>query len=254
MKTFFLSVLTITLSFCPSLMAGDNTVFQFPVKHDHFWGAGLGDLTIDQEGIAYNSEKDDDHFRRWSYADIQEVKIESPQRIYIRTYEDVWWKLNRERVYKFQLIDGEISADVVHVLRERLPTALVSAVFTGPDDAFYMVPVKHGHTLGTGCEGQLLFSRKGVYYASSNSEHGRFWPIEDIESLGRMSSSHFRITVREHSHSGSIRNFQFQLKRPMDEVAYELFWRKIYEPESWLNRLKTETFASSANPFAEQKK
>ena len=69
--------------------------------------------------------------------------------------------------------------------------------------------------------------------------------MEDIESLGRMSGSNIRVTAWEHSHSGSIRNFQFQLKRPMDGETYERLWRKIYEPESWLDKLGTD---SSVNP------
>ena len=245
MKTVLLSVLAIPLSFCWSVMASDNNVFQFSVKHDHFWRTGSGTLTIDQEGIAYTSEKDDHHSTDWSYSDIQEVKIESPQKIFIRTYEDVWWKLNRDRTLEFELVEGEMSAEVADFLRERLPSALVSAVFTPPDDAAYRVPVKHKHALGRGCEGQLVFSEEGIYYSASSSDHSRFWPMEDIASLGRMSASHIRITAREHSHSDSVRNFQFQLKRPMDGETYQRLWRRIYEPESWLDKLGTD---SSVNP------
>ncbi|MGH9340198.1 MAG: hypothetical protein ACRD1R_11585 [Acidobacteriota bacterium] len=62
------------------------------------------------------------------------------------------------------------------------------------------------------------------------------WPISDIESIGRRSDYNLRTTVREDSALGSQRNFQFQLKRPMDEEAYDLLWRKIHEPDSWLTR------------------
>ncbi len=236
MKIFFFLVLAIPLSFCWPVMASENTVFQFSVEHDHFWRKCSGTLTIDQEGIAYTSEKDNDHSIDWSYADIQEVKIESPQKLYIRTYEYVWWKLNRDRTLHFELVESEMSAEVADFLRERLPSVLVSAVFTPPDDAVYTLPVKHKHALGRGCEGQLLFSEEGIYYSASSSDHSRFWPMEDIESLGRMSGSNIRITAREHSHSGSVRNFQFQLKQPMDGETYERLWRKIYEPESWLTK------------------
>lgn len=245
MKTVLLSVLALSLLFSWSAMASENTVFQFSVDHDHFFRKGSGTLTIDQEGISYNSEKDDGHNTFWSYSDIQEVKIDSPQQINIRTYEDVWWKLNRERTLHFELVEGEMGVEVVNFLRERLPSALVSAVFTAPDEAAYRIPVKHKHAFGRGCEGQLLFSEEGIYYSASSSDHSRFWPIEDIESLGRMSGSNIRVTAWEHSHSGSIRNFQFQLKEPMDGETYERLWRKIYEPESWLDKLGTD---SSVNP------
>ena len=236
MKTFLLSVLALPLSFCWSVMASDNTVFQFSVKHDHFWGKGSGDLTIDREGIAYTSEKDNDHSTHWSYSDIQEVKIESPQKIYIRTYESVWWKLNRDRTFDFDVVEQDINTQVVDFLRERLQARLVSAVFTKSNNVVYAVPAKHKHALGGGCDGELVFSEEGVYYNTSDSGHSRFWTIKDIESLGRMSRSNIRITVREHSHSGSIRNFQFQLKGPMDDTTYEQLWRRIYEPKSWLTQ------------------
>ena len=236
MKTFLLSVLALSLLFSWSVMASDNPVFQFSVDHDHFFRKGSGTLTIDQDGISYTSEKDDGHNTFWSYSDIQEVKTESPETIHIRTYEDVWWKLNRERTLHFELVEGEMSDAVVNFLRERLPSVLVSAVFSPPDDAAYRVPVKHKHAFGRGCEGHLQFSDNGVYYTASNSDHSRFWPMEKIESLGRMSGSLIRITAWEHSHSGSIRNFQFQLKQPMDGETYERLWRKVYEPESWLDR------------------
>jgi len=236
MKTVLLSVLALSLLFSWSVMASDNAVFQFSVDHDHFFRKGSGTLTIDQEGISYTSEKDDGHNTIWSYSDIQEVKIQSSQKIHIRTYEDVWWKLNRERTLHFELVEGEMRDEVVSFLRERLPSVLVSAVFSPPDDAAYRVPVKHKHAFGRGCEGQLLFSEEGIYYRTVSSDHSRFWPMEDIESLGRMSGTNIRVTAWEHSHSGSIRNFQFQLKEPMDGDTYERLWRKVYEPESWLDQ------------------
>ncbi len=234
MKT--LPFVMISLWLCFPVIAGDDPVFHFSVQHDHFWGTGSGDLAIDSEGITYTSEKDNDHAAHWSYSDIQELKIETPHKIYLRTYQDVWWKLNRDRTIEFDLVESDINTQVVEFLRERLPTQLVSAVFTQPDQVAFAVPAKHRHALGGGCSGELVFGGEGVYYDSPDSEHSRFWALEDIESLGRMSRTNFRITVREHSHSGGIRNFQFQLKRPMDDSTYERLWRRIYEPPSWLTQ------------------
>jgi len=234
MKTF--SFLILSLSLCLPAIASDDTIFIFTVKHDHFWGSGTGDLAIDQEGITYSSETDNDHATHWSYSDIQELKIESPRKIYIRTYQDVGWKFNRDRTFEFDVVERDIDTQVVDFLRESLPTQLVSAVFTPPHNVAYAVPAKHQHALGGGCHGELVWSEEGVYYNTSESEHSRFWAIEDIESLGRMSRFKIRFTVREHSHSGSIRNFQFQLKGPMDDGIYQQLWRRIYEPKSWLTQ------------------
>ncbi|MFB3068301.1 MAG: hypothetical protein ACE1ZI_03435, partial [Acidobacteriota bacterium] len=82
MKTVLHSVLALSLLFCWSVMANDNTVFQFSVKHDHFFRTGSGTLIIDQEGITYNAEQDKKHGAHWTFPDIQEVKIESRNKIH----------------------------------------------------------------------------------------------------------------------------------------------------------------------------
>lgn len=237
---------------CSPLLQAVGEPAVLSVRHDHFIGSGQGQLTIDKEGIAYDSEDDEEHLRSWSYTDIQQVKIESPTQLEILSYEDVGWKFGRDRRFEFQIIDGRITPELVRLLRRRLPAAVVSAVFSEPQDVFYTSPAKHRHRLGGGCDGELFFDERGIYYVSSNRNHSRFWPLDAIESLGRQSDFSFRITVREQNLLGETRNFQFQLKRPLDKEAYELFWRKIYEPESWLNRVepeKTNSFSAKGIRF-----
>ena len=132
------------------------------------------------------------------------MKIQSPETIHIRTYEDVWWKLNRERTLHFELVEGEMSAEVVNFLRERLPSAW--CLLFSP--LLMMQPTRFRSStsmpFGRGCEGQLQFSDNGVYYNASNSDHSRFWPMEDIESLGphvRIPYPHYcmgALPLREH--------------------------------------------------------
>ena len=201
--------------------------FTYKVIHDHFWGAGHGQLRINSHGIAFESETDKDHSWNWTFTDIQGMKIESPTEMEIRTYEDVTWRFNQDRKFEFKLTEGEITPEVVRFLRGLLPIPMVSSVFTTPADAFYTVPAKHKHGLSGGCRGELMFSQEAIYFYSNG--HTRMWLIEEIESLGRMSTLEFRVTVRENGH----RNFQFQLMKPMDEQVYENLWRQVYEPESW---------------------
>lgn len=214
-----------------------GTSFEFTVEHDHFWGQGEGKLSVSAEGITFEEPGEKDHSRRWSFEEIQNLKIESSRKIRLLTYEDSRWMLNRDRGFEFELTQGEITPELVRFLREKLLTPVASAVFAPPAEPFYSLPVKHRHAWGSGCKGELIFGKEGIYYTSSHSEHARLWLFGQIESLGRMSPYDFRLTVREASHAGSTRNFQFQLKRPLDEKVYQELWRKVYEPKSWLVRI-----------------
>jgi len=233
----FANLLLIMTFFSGMLVAEENS-FTFSVRHDHFWRFEMGELTFTTKGIVYRSEDDEKHAREWAYEDIQEVKVASPTEVEILTYEDVIGKLNDDRKFKFKRVDPEIRPEVVQFLRQHATSRVVSAVFAVPQDVFYTVPAKHRHTWGGGCEGELHFSDAGIYYFSpSNREHSRSWPIRSIQSIGRMSLFTFRVTVPEEGATGAWRNFQFQLKRPMSEEVYQLLWRKIWEPESWVSRL-----------------
>ena len=215
----------------------ENCGLTLQVRHDHFIGGGHGQLTIDEEGITFESEKKEPHSRKWKYANLQEVKIETPTRFQILTYEDVWWKCNRDRLFEFKVLGSQITPEVVQLLRRQLPALVVSAVFEEPEDVAHSFLAKHRHALGGGCEGELIFSEGGIYYASSKSEHSRFWPFHEIRGLGRTSLFDLRVTVLERSSTlGSERNFRFQLKHPMGGKVFEDFWRTVYEPKSWMDR------------------
>jgi len=210
------------------------------VRHDHLFGSGEGQLVVSEGGIEFVSEKDGAHARYWSYQDIQELQVLSPGKIRLLTYEDVGWKLQRDRNLKFEVTDQEVSAALVQLLRPRLSGRLVSAVFADPEQAFYSVPVKHRHTLGGGCEGRVIFAEEGVYYQSSRGEESRFWPTGEIRSLGSMSDFSLRLTVREASVLGRERTFQFQLKEPLSRPAFDRLWRRIHEPATWLDLIDLE--------------
>ncbi|MBI2820710.1 MAG: hypothetical protein HYX74_00665 [Acidobacteria bacterium] len=220
------------------IQAAAQEPMAFFVKHDRFFTTSQGRLIIDGSGISYTPEKERKKVMSWKYVDIQQIKIESPARLELLTYEDTRWQLGRDRRFVFQIVQGQITPGVAMFLRERVATPVVSAVFAQPEGAIlYSVPAKHLHALGMGCQGELLFAEGGIYYRSSNTKHSRFWLLETIESLGQQSPFTFRITVREQNLLGAERNFQFQLKRAMGDGIYQRLWRKVYEPESWLSRL-----------------
>ena len=222
----------VPLLICFRLVTAQDMCFTFQVKHDHFWGEGRGHLTINNRGITFESETDEDHSREWTFADAQGITIESPTEMEIRTYEDVGWKFNQDRKFEFKLTDGEITPETVRFLRRMISTPLVSSVFAAATEAFYTIDVKHVHSLGGGCKGQLTFSPDVLYFSTGQLKHNRIWLIREIESLGRMSRFEFRVTVRENGYG--YKNFLFQLMQPMDDHVYENLWSQVYEPESRL--------------------
>lgn len=236
----FLSAATFIVLWSPLLVQAAENRVVLSVRHDHFIGSGSGQLSIGEERITYDSKDDKEHFREWSYTDIRQLKVHSTTRLEILTYEDIWWKLGRDHRFKFQVVDARITPELVQTLRHRISTTVVSAVFSEPQNIFHTIPAKHHHSLGGGCDGQLLFDERGVYYRSSHREHSRFWPPNVIESVGRQSNFDFRITVREVNLLGDAQNFQFQLKRPINQDAYEQLRRKVYEPESWVSDIKLD--------------
>lgn len=223
-------VLTVLLSLPWLGAAADARDYTFQVEHQRFLRKDSGRLEITAAGIAYHSEKKQDRSRSWTYDDIQELTIESPHRVRILTYEDVEWRLNRDRAYVFDLVTGEITLELVAFLAEKLPTPLVTSIFPEPEGVLLRLPAKHGHALGGGCNGEVVIGEKAVFFKSERTEHSRWWPLEQIENVGSMSEFDFRVVTREGP-------FHFQLKRPLDRPVYENLWRRVHEPRTWLDSL-----------------
>lgn len=226
----FCTLPVILLGWTFTAPAAGTDVFTFEAEHKRPLRSRTGELTITTDGIAFDAEKGEDQSHRWTFDDIQELRIESPGRIRVLSYEDVKWKLNRDRRFTFELLEGEITPDVVVFLAERIPTPLATAVFPEPEGVVVRLPAKHGHGLGGGCDGELIVAEKAVYYLTAHIGHSRWWPLEHIESVGVRSDYDFRVDTREGG-------FHFQLKRPLERRIFEDLWRRIHEPESWLDSL-----------------
>lgn len=204
--------------------------FSFEARHQRLFRNDEGRLEVTRSGIAYRSHKAEDRSRVWSFEEIQELKLESSRRIRILTYEDVAWQLNRDRAFTFELVDGEVSAELIAFVEERLPTPLVTAVFDRPKEFSARIPAKHGHALGGGCDGEILFAEDFLIFESSRPDHSRRWRLDQLEDVGSASEFDLRITVREG-------DFHFQLKRPLDRKRFESLWRSIHEPGTWLDAI-----------------
>ena len=217
-------------------------------KQDRWWGEKTGTLTIDHTQIVFQPEDTKEDPLRWSWQEIQELRIESPQKLRILSYRDLWWKGNRDQWSTFQLEKGELTGEIADFLRSRLHSALISTVFEFPEKVLERVPVKHLHTLGGGCHGELLLTSDTLYYLTSKITHQRRWMMSEIEDMGRRSPRDLRVRVTEVSWMDRARSYHFQLKRPLENAHFEYLWRRIFMPLTWLERHESKLHPEEFSP------
>lgn len=203
----------------------------FDVAHDHALGSCRGRLLVDDSGIRFESQRPD-HSRQWKFVDIQELKLE-PGRLRVLTYEDrrLWFGADRAFLFNFAQ-EEETWRGLRDLLAQRLDRRLVVAHADPParpgDDHLYRFAAKHRHAR-KGCDGVLAFGRDTVSYSSDEPGQSRTWTYADIESIS--SSGPYQLTVntyeRQSFHYADRKSFEFQLKEPLSEAAYNELWRKV---------------------------
>jgi hypothetical protein len=204
--------------------------FRYPVKHEHLIRGCEGELILGPDGVEF-AAKDKKHSRAWKYIEIQQIGLLSPTQVSILTYEDNRWELGKDRIFRFAILRGEITASVWGILQTRVAQPLVAAVFPTGIPSRYQIPVKHLRGFG-GSEGMLEFSDEYIVYKTDAKEDSRIWRYEDISSVGTTGPYQLRLTSmdRVQGEFGGDRNFVFQLKRRLDEQAYDFIWWKINGP------------------------
>ncbi len=224
--------------------------FRYEVWHPHYRPPGIkkagamGTLTISEAGIAFDEEykpgkaPKNPHSWRWSYDDIQQLSI-APRAVTVLTYKDNPWKLGADRQYTFERRDDGNFEDVLRFLSTRLDQRLVAAAPMAGEGALWELPVKHTARFG-GDEGLLRVEPQQIVFDSQKPGASRTWRYEDIDNIS--SSGPFDLTLttfeRDKLDYGSLRQFHFQLKRRLDESAYNDLWMR-------LNRSKGLTILNS---------
>ena len=193
------------------------------VRHDHDpWGACEGELVITEQGIEFQSEKED-HNRIWSWNDIQTVDRLSTQQFSVLTYKDRKLLLGRDQPYDFTVLEGDGLSDAeFDLIKSKFPRAVVDRIVKAVDSVEYEVPVKHLHTFG-GCEGILRFGKNNIVYETDHAKDARSWR-RDREVAGIWSTGRYDLEIQVYERDGGdfarSRNFRFQLKEALDETYY----------------------------------
>lgn len=208
------------------IVPAQSAGWQFKVEHIRAWRNHHGILNVNNAGIEYKSDAEKKP-HLWTFRDIQQLTLEPPY-FEILTYEDQKWKLGKDRIYRFKILEGSIDARLSDFLRQRTTGTFVTAIVRETsEEPEYRVTVKHRLVLG-GSEGILEVYDDRVVYRSQSSRDSRVWTYRQIESFAFPSAREFELLTDEKEFGGPTRTFHFQLKEPLPESAYDFLWVRIH--------------------------
>ncbi len=201
--------------------------FRYEARHDHWRKGGDGTLVIGDSGVSFHETGNREHNWNWAWHDIQQLEL-GPRRLRVLTYEDNKWKLGSDRQLRFDLRGDSTFLDAYRFLRGRLDQRLVAVLADRDVKPVWEVPVKHLERFG-GSHGVLVFGEDRVVYNTDKKGEARTWRYGDL--AGVSSTGPFRLTLtayeRARSHYGGLKDFNFQLKQPLEESRYNQLWRRL---------------------------
>jgi hypothetical protein len=200
------------------------------VKHDHRIGSCRGEIVFGESAVSFETAKKK-HARVWKYADIQQIGLLGPKKLAILTYEDRKMALGKDRIFNFEIFDGEVNEALFTFLEKHVTKPLVSGIIPAGVPVKYSIPVKHLKRWG-GTQGTLEITDAFVAYRTSARLDSRIWRYGDISSIGSTGPYQLRLTAMErvNGEHGGEKNFVFDLKERLSEEAYDFIWWKVNGP------------------------
>ncbi|MBZ5538431.1 MAG: hypothetical protein LAO31_21000 [Acidobacteriia bacterium] len=203
------------------------------VKHEHVKGGCTGELTIDDNGIRYQTLHTRDQ-RQWTFTDIQEVQFISEHKINIIAYEDSRQRLGGDKIFKFELLGEVIPVSVIQLVESKFEKPISNRFSAGNLPGKFELAVKHLHRV-SGCQGKLIFTEDGISFRSEKAGESRTWRYSDLQSIASSGRFELRLGTFEHGplQYGDSKEFRFRLKNPLDEAAYRFAWGQINQLPLW---------------------
>jgi hypothetical protein len=233
-----------TLALITFLQASPAEPQTFQVRHEHTVGSCTGTVTFFATDIRFET-KNEKHQRTWSYPDVKFFEIVSAGELEIHSYEDEGvFKLGSDRDYTFKLTQGQITNELYQLLVEKSPRAVVTKVIFPGTETVQEIPVRHRHTFG-GCQGVLTIAQDKVIYKTGHEGDSRIWRLKDLESFASNDPFHLRLST-------AFETFNFDLKLPLQEAAYEHLWKALYSPHIQTYVKPAERKRDSAQPQEKQ--
>ncbi|HEX6622462.1 MAG TPA: hypothetical protein VF064_02030 [Pyrinomonadaceae bacterium] len=208
--------------------AAAQTEYRFKVKHDHVRKYCAGELVITDSGVEYVTEERG-HSRNWQYADVKMLKLVSPTKLKVLSYENGRFKVG-DRDFSFELTEGEITREVSDFVLSRVKRPVsTSFIPDREDEPAYSIPARHRRRLG-GDEGVIKVYADGVVYESGGGKEGsRSWRWSDIQGVGRSGQYRLSVTTYEPEFGGPTKSFDFDLKEALTDETYDYVWERVYK-------------------------
>jgi hypothetical protein len=172
--------------------------------------------------------------RTWLYQNLKQIRIESPKKIVLETFEDrSRWRLGADRTETFEVTSGEITGETVALLLARVARPVGTSVLPANlGDPVSRLPVKH-RRFGRGSQGTLAVHATGLAYVADPPTDSRFWRFADLQSVMRTSPFELLVTAYE---GGSLQAYAFDLKAPMPPDVFDALWAAVNPPAQKLAR------------------
>ena len=252
MKRLVLSLIT-ALTFSVFFLSGTEASaveYRFKAKHDHVRKYCVGELVINDSGVEYaTGEKG--HSRKWQYTDIKMLKLVSPTRLKVLSYENSRLKLG-DRDFQFELTEGQLTKEVSDFVLSKVARPVSTTFVPASDEEpVYSIPVRHRRRLG-GDEGTFKVYPTGVAYESAaGGDNSRYWRWSDIQGVGRSGKFSLSVKTYEPEFGGPTKSFDFDLKEQAGDEVYDYVWDRVY---GVTGRLPTASGVATLTRVAPQEK
>jgi hypothetical protein len=220
-----LFVCVLTLLFGASPAAAQQ--FELSVEHEHTLRNCQGTLVITPEQIEYKTSHKH-AVQRWRYTEIQQLKVEGSNALKLVSYDDQKRLLGRDRLYKFRLLNGEITPEISALLQAQATKPIVTSVPPATSgEPVFGVPVKHLHSFG-GCLGVLrLYADHVIFEAADAPAESRYWRYTELHNVSQPERFRFELTTFEERFGGP-KAYHFQLRGELPAGFYDYAWARVY--------------------------
>jgi len=198
----------------------------YDARHEHLRGYCTGKLTVDEQGVAFETEKKG-HSWKLAYLDIQQMRVLDHGEVRVLTYQDRRWRLGADREYRLRVSDPQFAAQVSPGLERRMQRRFVAGL-AREGKPLWEIPAKHLLRF-SGVEGTLVAMDDGVQFRAKKPGESRDWTLADIDSISSSDPYQFTIVTYERArgHFGDRKGFQFRLKEPLEASRYNGLWRRL---------------------------
>ncbi len=202
--------------------------FTYKVRQDRLIGDREGELIISTDHVEFRAKKEKDT-RSWTYGEIKLFEILSPTRVRVWTYQNRKLRLGQEENLSFKIINGQIDQQVSDFLRQSIPRPFVTSFTNEDSEILAQIPVKHLHRF-SGCQGVPKLYADRLVYEAKDGHDSRSWRWTDIRAVSRPDVDRFEVLTFEPQNGGPKRSFNFILKEPLVDKAYDFIWSRVFRP------------------------